>query len=221
MSLIFPDFQNIVVIDEVTKSFELSINNSDAVIGRKTESIGDWSALNTSHPNVDLCIGFNPRLADCQELRLLKFSVEQSQYFGTVVVPANNDSTLGRQLFAPYRTCLEIAHLIEHFDQRHKTNLKPKAHGSPLLNPSKDITIPQSRLPKGKLPKWIVGYPSVGYAQLLQYVKDNHVSSNESVTLACPEPQKDVIEFCENRGWNYVKSKNLRGCEDQCVILLD
>ena len=50
MSLKYPQFRNLVFIDEVTERY------SDF----SEEMQADWSDLNTSHSNVDLCIGFSP-----------------------------------------------------------------------------------------------------------------------------------------------------------------
>ena len=95
--------------------------------------------------------------------------------------------------------------------------------GDRYLDISKDIELPDERLPSGPLPIWIEAPEGVSQLEILSRVSQLHGINDTPVTVLYPfdKSEAEASQFCLEMKWRYAESWSMYGMEDHAIILLD
>ena len=84
--------------------------------------------------------------------------------------------------------------------------------------------LPADQLPPGTTPLWYdapKGYPQ---RAILEKISESEEISGLSVTVIywrTKDRDEGAAEFCQEKGWSYRDWKDMQGCEDDCIIVIN
>ena len=135
------------------------------------------------------------------------------------VQPPEGDNVTHAQMKTKHRNAFPIGNLLLHYNEHEQmSNTDYKC-----LSANKDCQLDASKLARGPTPVWIKQGQSTSGLEVLQYVLDELLKSDTSVTLLySPEIQlpQEIKDFCAKQLWKYCTYWNITGSEDECIISL-
>ena len=135
------------------------------------------------------------------------------------VQPPEGDNVTNAQMKTKHRNAFPIGNLLLHYNEHEQmSNTDYKC-----LSANKDCQLDASKLARGPTPVWIKQGQSTSGLEVLQYVLDELLKSDTSVTLLySPEIQlpQEIKDFCAKQLWKYCTYWNITGSEDECIISL-
>ena len=212
MDWYFPMYIINSVIQELSEKYRdshniLFINEvypaKDTAKGSQNSKISDWSTFNPQTSNVDYFISLSPQ----------GFHFEKDY-----IVNPPLQTALSTQLFERHRHSTEMKTLLQHFYCSGDTT---------YLDPSKDVTIEESKLPSGRLPIWIIKGANISDEKVFEDIKTNHIHENETVMLIYDKhalEQKhieNILEICTQNKWRCYDFGCINGAECHCIIIYD
>ena len=84
-----------------------------------------------------------------------------------------------------------------------------------------DQELPDDQLPAGRTPVWIEPPPGATQVEMMEIVETMAGQYQDVMVMHDSEEDERAAAWCEERGWRYLCSRNTRGCEAQCVVLLN
>ena len=161
----------------------------------------DMSDLDISYANIDLLMAINPQ--DIREHSRGKFQIK----------PPKGTNTLAKQLLNRHRNSYENGLFLEHY--------KFIVEGfRSILNPSKDKSLVLDLLPQGRLPTWIQRTPYVSDCNILEFIKNEYVLDNETVTVLSRKSEA-TTNLCIQNGFRHIEDQYPWGIEDQVVVSIN
>ena len=95
-------------------------------------------------------------------------------------------------------------------------------HDREHLSTAADQELADDQLPAGHTPVWIEPPDGATEVQMLERVETMVAQYQDVMVLYWADNRSWGIDaWCEERGWKYLSTGNIYGCEAQCVVLLN
>ena len=89
------------------------------------------------------------------------------------------------------------------------------------LSMAADQELADDQLPAGHTPVWIEPPRGATEVQMLEIAVTMAEQYQDVMVVHDSDEDERAAAWCEDRGWRYLHSVNTRGCEAQCVVLLN
>ena len=91
------------------------------------------------------------------------------------------------------------------------------------LSMDADQELPADQLPRGHTPIWIEPHIGATQVQMLERCEDIVGGRYKDVMVLYMGDNRSpaLLSWCGERGWQYHDAHHIRGCEAQCVIILN
>ena len=190
----YPDFHNILLVDEVVSVNEVSTLKSLCI----------WSNINTTIKNLDFLVALNPQGVKFKS----KFRV----------VPPKSKNTLSQQLIHKHRNSFECDYIVEHFKSLPNTSYLDTNNDLK----TEQTSLPTGRIPLWieeiiEVPvENIFEYIKEKY--ILQHETVTLIYNVYGLTI---ERKENVEKCCLENEWSFQHYSHYFGCEDQVIILFE
>ena len=89
------------------------------------------------------------------------------------------------------------------------------------LSTAADQELADDQLPAGHTPVWIEPPRGATEVQMLEIAVTMAEQYQDVIVVHDSDEDERAAAWCEERGWRYLHSVHTRGCEAQCVVLLN
>ena len=189
----YPEFHNIILIDEVVSVNEVSTAKSLCI----------WSNIDTKTTNVDFLIALNPQGIKFKK----KFRV----------IPPKNKNTVSKQLIYKHRNSFECDSIVEHFKSLPNTSYLDTCNDLKAEHSS----LPTGRIPLWI--EEIIEIPiEIIFECIKNYlIGQESVTLIYNIHGLRNERRQTVEQHCVKSGWSFKHYSHFFGCEDQVIILFE
>ena len=133
------------------------------------------------------------------------------------VQPPEGDNVTAERMVTKHRNAFPIGNLLTHYNHhRNSMNVSYRC-----LSAEGDVKLDATIMAQGPIPIWIKQDQSISDLEVLQYVSDNLLKDQPSVTLLhspVVDLTPEITYFCAKQNWKTCTFWNMTGSEDECII---